>query len=168
MLVAAVAAAPADGQSQGEMGATSRASLLITASVGTQVQIQSAKPRQVQAAERETSDGTIVRDFCLWTNSSTRGYSVTAAGGSESGTFTAADLHGQQAKYRVEWASEGRQGSRFRTLTANASTAFTSTATTPDCSAGSAATATVKIVPEQSGTSLGKHRGSLLLLLAPL
>ena len=94
MLMAGAAASlllaePAMASTQGSFGATSTGSLTINASVPGRVRI-SGLGDVTFASVDPTIDATDAQDVCVWSNTSTRGYSITATGSGAAGAFTLA------------------------------------------------------------------------------
>jgi hypothetical protein len=162
---AGVSAAP----TQGSLGATSTGSITIGATVPNRVQLTG-----LNDVSFTNQDPTIAaakaQNVCVWSNTSTRGYNVTATGSGASNAFTlaAASL---TVPYSVEWAGSSGQSSGTALASGTALTGLTSTGTNPTCSAGPSSTASliVKIgtADLQSMQAATSYTGTLTLVVAP-
>jgi hypothetical protein len=116
------------------MGATSRTSALITVSVAA----------RLDAAPVAAANDGQTNSFCLWTNSATGAYSVTAL---ESG---------------VAWSPSA--DTSLVSLEVGTPVEFTARATAPSCPSGKGI---VTLLPSRERRG-GRQDGSLTVLLAPL
>ena len=165
LLASPATAAP----SQGSFGATSTGSISINASVPGRVRI--SKLSDVTFANADPSvDASNAQNVCVWSNTSTRGYSITATGSGSSSAFALSN--GTDAvPYTVGWAQSSGE-STGSSLTAGAAlTGQTSTATNSDCSAGPAASASLVVTIAsstlQSMAAGVDYTGTLTLVVAP-
>lgn len=163
-------AAPAAASTQGSFGATSTGSLTINASVPGRVRISGLSDVSFTSVD-PTVNATHAQNVCVWSNTSTRGYSITATGSGTGGAFTLASGALPVVPYSVQWASSSGQTSGTSLTAATALTGQTSTATNSDCSAGPAASASL-VVSIGSATLQGMdagvtYNGTLTLLVAP-
>ncbi|MEO5774856.1 MAG: hypothetical protein ABIQ32_12165 [Sphingomicrobium sp.] len=117
------------------MGATSRTSALITVSVTA----------RLEAAPLAAANDSQPNIFCLWTNSATGAYSVTAL---ESG---------------VAWSPSADGG--LVSLEIGAPVEFTAEASAPACPSGKGL---VRLLPAPREERRGQERGPLTIVLAPL
>ncbi len=175
MLMAGAAASlllaePAMASTQGSFGATSTGSLTINASVPGRVRI-SGLGDVTFASVDPTIDATDAQDVCVWSNTSTRGYSITATGSGAAGAFTLASGALPAVPYSVEWAPSSGQTGGAGLTAATPLTGQTSTAINSDCSAGppSSASLVVSIASAtlQSMSSGVTYNGTLTLVVAP-
>ncbi|HYC94600.1 MAG TPA: hypothetical protein VEB39_02755 [Sphingomicrobium sp.] len=163
-------ATPAVASTQGSFGATSTGSLTINASVPGRVRISGLSDVTFTNADPSV-DATSAQNVCVWSNTSTRGYNITATGSGAAGAFTLASGALPPVPYSVAWASSSGQTSGTSLIAASALTGQTSTATNSDCSAGPAASASL-VVSIGSATLQGMdsgvtYNGTLTLLVAP-
>lgn len=163
-------AAPAAASTQGSFGATSTGSLTINASVPGRVRISGLSDVTFTNADPSVN-ATDAQNVCVWSNTSTRGYNITATGSGTAGAFTLASGALPVVPYTVQWASSSGQTSGTSLTAATALTGQTSTATNSDCSAGPSASASL-VVSIGSATLQGMdagvtYNGTLTLLVAP-
>jgi hypothetical protein len=111
------------------------------------------------------------QNVCVWSNTSTRGYTITASGSGTASAFTLASGALTPVPYTVEWASSSGQTSGTSLTTGSTLTGQTSAAVNSDCSAGPAASASlvVSIASStlQSMTAGVTYNGTLTLVVAP-
>lgn len=163
-------AEPAAASTQGSFGATSTGSLTINASVPGRVRISGLSDVTFSSVD-PSLDASDAQNVCVWSNTSTKGYSITATGSGAGGAFTLASGALPVVPYAVEWASSSGQTSGTSLAAATALTAQTSTATNSDCSAGPSASASL-VVSIGSATLQGMsagvtYNGTLTLVVAP-
>lgn len=161
---------PALASTQGSFGATSTGSLTINASVPGRVRISGLSDVTFTNADPSV-DASDAQNVCVWSNTSTRGYNITATGSGAAGAFTLASGALPPVPYAVEWASSSGQTSGTSLTAATALTGQTSTATNSDCSAGPSASASL-VVSIGSATLQGMdagvtYNGTLTLVVAP-
>ena len=170
---ACVAAMLADGAAlaatQGSLGSSSTGSIAIGASVPNRVQISGLT--DVSFANHDPATPALdAQDLCVWSNTATRGYNVTATGSGSGNAFTLAS-GAQSVPYSVEWAGTSGQSSGTGLTSGSALTGLTSSATNATCSTGPGSTASliVKIAtPDlQSMQAATNYTGTLTLLVAP-
>ncbi|MGE5563243.1 MAG: hypothetical protein ACM3ZV_08020 [Bacillota bacterium] len=162
-------AAAASAASQGSLGSTSSGSITIGASVPNRVQLTGLS--DVSFTNQDpTVAAANAQDVCVWSNTSTRGYNVTATGSGTGSAFTLGN-GSLSVPYSVEWAGSSGQSSGTALASGTALTGLTSTATNPTCSAGPASTASliVKIgtTDLQSMQAATSYTGTLTLVVAP-
>ena len=80
---------PALAATQGSFGATSTGSLSIDASVPGRVRISGLSDVSFTNADPSVN-ATDAQDVCVWSNTSTRAYNITATGSGAPGAFTLA------------------------------------------------------------------------------
>ena len=165
LLASPATAAP----SQGSFGATSTGSISINASVPGRVRI--SKLSDVTFANVDPSvDASNAQNVCVWSNTSTRGYSITATGSGSSSAFALSN--GTDAvPYTVGWAQSSGETTGSSLTAGAALTGQTSTATNLDCSAGPAASASLVVTIAsstlQSMAAGVDYTGTLTLVVAP-
>ena len=154
---------------QGSLGSTSTGSISIGASVPNRVQISGLV--DVSFANQDPSTAASnAQNLCVWSNTSTRGYNVTATGSGTANAFTLAN-GALTVPYSVEWAASSGQSSGATLTSGAALTGLTSTATNATCAAGPSSTASliVKISASnlQSMAAATNYTGTLTLVVAP-
>lgn len=163
-------AAPAAASTQGSFGATSTGSLTINASVPGRVRISGLSDVTFSNVDPSV-DATDAQNVCVWSNTSTRGYSITATGSGTGGAFTLASGALPAVPYAVEWALSSGQTSGTSLAAATALTGQTSTAINQDCSAGPSASASLVVsiasATLQSMSAGVTYNGTLTLVVAP-
>jgi hypothetical protein len=110
------------------------------------------------------------QNVCVWSNTSTKGYNVTATGSGAGNAFTLAN-GGQSVGYNIEWANSSGQASGTALTSGAALTGLTSTATAAGCSSGPATTASLIVkIPSanlQTMQAALSYTGTLTLVVAP-
>jgi hypothetical protein len=155
---------------QGSLGATSQGSVLVTATVPARVQITGLTDLNFGTLDPTTAASSS-ENVCVWSNTSTKGYNVTATGdgGGTGNTFKLAS-GANKLDYTVEWAGTSGAVSGQALTTNVAKTGFTSNATAPNCSASTSATMFVKFSTAQMQAAVGSataYTGTLTLVVAP-
>jgi len=168
-LMGVAAHAPAVAATQGTLGSTSTGSISIGASVPNRVQISGLT--DVSFANQDpTVAASNAQNVCVYSNTSTKGYNVTATGSGASSAFTLSN-GAATVPYSVEWAGSSGQSSGTALTSGSALTGLTSTATNPTCSAGPSSTASlvVKITTAslQGMQAATNYTGTLTLVVAP-
>lgn len=165
----ALCAAPGAAATQGSMGSTSTGSLSISASVPGRVQLTGLNDVSFTNQDPSTAASNS-QNVCIWSNTATRGYNVTATGSGASNAFTLAN-GSQTVGYNVQWAGSSGQSSGTSLTSGTALTGLTSTATTAGCTTGPATTASLIVtIPStnlQSMQASLSYTGTLTLLVAP-
>lgn len=159
---------PALAATQGSVGSTSTGSLSISATVPGRVQISGLTDIAFGTVD-PTVAASSAEDVCVWSNTSGKGYSVTANGSGASNAFTLTDGTNTLA-YDVQWADTSGQSSGTALSTGAALGAQVSTATNPTCSAGPAATASLIVnmtAANLQAAVAGAYTGTLTLVVAP-
>lgn len=163
-------AAPAAASTQGTFGATSTGSLTINASVPGRVRISGLSDVTFASVD-PSADAIDAQNVCVWSNTSTRGYSITATGSGAANAFTLSSGALPVVPYTVEWAQTSGQASGTGITASTALTGQTSSAINPDCSAGPAASASLIVSVASSAlqgmTSGVTYNGTLTLVVAP-
>ncbi len=166
----ALLASPVSAATQGSFGATSTGSVNINASVPGRVRISGLS--DVTFSNVDPSAAAVdAQSVCVWSNTSTRGYSVTATGSGTANAFTLTDGASPEVPYTVEWAGTSGQTSGTSLTAGSALTGQTSTAINSDCTAGPAASASLVVSigspTLQSMTAGVTYAGTLTLVVAP-
>lgn len=166
----AVLAEPALASTQGSFGATSTGSVTINASVPGRVRISGLSDVTFSSVDPSV-DASDAQNVCVWSNTSTRGYTITATGSGTANAFTLASGALPEVPYTVQWASSSGQTSGTGLTAGSALTGQTSSATNSDCSAGPAATASLVVSigssTLQSMNAGVTYNGTLTLVVAP-
>jgi hypothetical protein len=166
LLAGPAAAAP----TQGTFGATSTGSVGITASVPGRVRISGLTDISFSSVD-PTLTAKDAQNVCVWSNTSTRGYSITATGSGTANAFTLSSATLADVPYTVEWSSLKDQTAGTGLAAGTKLAGQTSTATNSDCTAGTAKTASliVAMAPAtlDTMTAGASYTGSLTLLVAP-
>ena len=105
-----VLAEPALASTQGSFGATSTGSLSINASVPGRVRISGLSDVTFSNVDPSVN-ATDAQNVCVWSNTSTRGYSITATGSGAANAFTLSSGALPVVPYTVEWAQTTGQAS---------------------------------------------------------
>jgi len=168
-LLALVTGSAANAATQGSLGTTSTGSVAVSVSVPNRVQISGLT--DVAFTNQDPSvAASKAENVCVWSNTSTRGYNVTANGSGTGGAFTLANAS-LSVPYSVEWAGSSGAASGSALTSGTALTGLTSTATNATCSSGPASTASliVKIAASdlQSMQASTSYTGTLTLVVAP-
>ena len=162
---ALVAAPPAFSSTQGTLGATSTGSVSITASVANRAQITGLTDISFSAVDPASA-----QSDCVWSNTATKGYSITATGSGTSGAFTLAN-GSLTVPYSVQWAASTGQTSGSALTAGTALGGLTTTAANPTCSTGAATTSSLIVsisAPNLQGMEAGvSYTGTLTLLVTP-
>ena len=173
-VAAALACAVTAGQAsaaptQGTLGATSTGIINISASVPNRARITGLVDVAFTNQDPNTAASSN-QDVCVWSNTATKGYTITATGSGSGNIFTLSNGSGT-VPYSVEWAGSSGQTSGTALAAGTASASLTSTAVDPTCSSAPAASASliVKMVPADLGTmSAGSnYTGTLTLVVTP-
>ena len=160
----------AQASTQGSFGATSSGSVNINASVPARVRISGLTDVDLTNSD-PSADASVAQDICIWSNTATRGYRVTATGSGAANAFTLSNGALPVVPYSVEWAGTSGQTIGTALATGSPLTGLTSAATTSNCSAGPASSASliVKIgTPDlQVMPATTNFTGTLTLVVAP-
>lgn len=158
-------------QTQGTLGETSSGTVTIQASVPPRVQISKLTDIDLTGSD-PSAEAVDAQNVCVWSNTATRGYRITAMGSGASNAFTLG--HGTLPEiipYTVEWAGTTGQTSGTALTTGQTLTGLTSSATLADCSSGPADSASLIVrigAPDlQTMTATEIYNGTLTLLVAP-
>lgn len=166
----ALLAEPALASTQGSFGATSTGSVTINASVPGRVRISGLSDVTFSSVDPSVN-ASDAQNVCVWSNTSTRGYTITATGSGAANAFTLASGALPAVPYTVQWASSSGQSSGTSLTAGSALTGQTSSATNSDCSAGPAASASLVVSigssTLQSMNAGVTYNGTLTLVVAP-
>ena len=161
---------PAAASTQGTFGSTSTGSVTINASVPGRVRISGLSDVTLSNVDPSVTASN-AQNVCVWSNTSTRGYSITATGSGAANAFTLSSGALPVVPYTVEWAQTSGQASGTGITASTALTGQTSSAINPDCSAGPAASASLIVSVASSAlqgmTSGVTYNGTLTLVVAP-
>lgn len=162
-------AVEASAASQGSLGATSTGSVDISASVANRARITGLTDVAFTNQDPATPASS-AQDVCVWSNTTTGAYTITATGSGAASAFTLSNGT-TTVPYSVQWASSSGQTSGTALTTGTASASLTSAATNQNCASGPAASAS--LVVGISTTDLGtmsagsSYTGTLTLLVTP-
>lgn len=161
---------PALASTQGTFGSTSTGSVTINASVPGRVRISGLSDVTFSSVDPSVLASN-AQNVCVWSNTSTRRYSITATGSGTGSALTLSSGALPAVPYTVEWAQTSGQTSGSSLAASTALTSQTSSATNSDCSAGptSSASLVVSIASStlQSMTAGVTYNGTLTLVVAP-
>jgi hypothetical protein len=169
LAAAVLAHGTAMAATQGSLGSTSTGSVSIGASVPNRVQLSGLT--DVSFTNQDpASAASNAQNVCVWSNTSTKGYNVTASGSGAGSAFTLAN-GALTVPYSVEWAGSSGQSAGTALASGSALTGLTSTATNATCSAGASSSASliVKISSAnlQTMQAATTYTGTLTLVVAP-
>ncbi len=169
LLGAALFGSAASAATQGSLGATSTGSIAISLSVAGRVQITGLGDVSFVAVSPDAA-ATSAQNVCVWSNTATRGYSVTASG---SGAGNAFELSGpaNTTPYAVAWSDAAGQTAGTPLGAGAALSGLRSSATSPDCGNGGAASSSLIVTVEPAALQAAQpdttYTGALNLLVAP-
>lgn len=168
-LIAVTAAAAAEAATQGNLGSTSTGSVSISASVPTRVRISGLNDVALTNADPSV-DASNAQNVCVWSNTSTRGYNITATGSGAGSAFTLASAS-LTVPYSVEWSASSGQSAGTALAPGAVLTGLTSNATNANCASGPSASASlivrVAAADLQSMQAATSYTGTLTLVVAP-
>jgi hypothetical protein len=170
LAAAMLVAEPALASTQGSFGATSTGSVNINASVPGRVRISGLSDINFSNAD-PSANASNAQNVCVWSNTSTKGYTITATGSGAANAFTLTSGALAPVPYTVEWAGSSGQTSGTSLTAGSTLTGQTSSATNQDCSAGPASSASLVVSIGSSNlqamTAGVTYNGTLTLLVAP-
>lgn len=162
--------APALSATQGSLGATSTGSVTITATVPNRAQLTALSDISFTNADPSTN-ATSSQNLCAWSNTATKGYSITATGSGTGGAFTLASGALTPIPYSVQWNQSSGQSSGTSLVAATALGSLVSTATKPTCNSGPSTTSslivTIGASDLQDMVAATSYTGTLTLLMTP-
>ena len=159
----------AQAATQGTLGATSTGSVTITASVPNRARITGLSDVAFTSQDPNTA-ALNAQNVCVWSNTATKGYTVTATGNGTANAFTLVNST-LTVPYSVQWNAASGQTSGTALTTGTASAGLVSTATQQTCA--SAPTTTSSLIVGISTTALGTmqaattYTGVLTLVVTP-
>lgn len=168
-LAAATGGTPTVAATQGSLGATSTGTVSISASVPSRARISGLSDVAFTNQDPAVAASN-AQNVCVWTNTATKAYTITASGSGTSGAFTLSDGSGT-VPYSVAWAPSINQTSGATLTAGTASGSLTSTATHQTCA--SAPSASASLIVGISSADLGtmsagsSYLGTLTLLVTP-
>jgi len=170
LLASMAVAEPALASTQGSFGSTSTGSVTINASVPGRVRISGLSDVTFSNVD-PSAPASNAQNVCVWSNTSTRGYTITATGSGSANAFTLSSGALPAVPYTVEWAPSSGQTSGSSLTAGSVLSGQTSSATNSDCSAGPSASASL-VVSMSSSTLQGMtagvtYNGTLTLVVAP-
>lgn len=159
----------AHAATQGSLGATSTGSVSISASIPNRVRISGLSDVAFTNVDPSV-DASNAQNVCVWSNTATKGYRLTATGSGAANAFSLANA-GLTVPYSVEWSTSSGQTSGTALTSGSALTGLTSVATNSNCASGpsSSASLVVKILSAdlQGMSAAASYTGTLTLLVAP-
>lgn len=170
MSIAAMAS-PAHAATQGTLGATSTGTVNISASVPARAQITGLSDVAF-TGQNPASAASNAQDVCVWTNTASKQYRVTATGDGTASAFTVGSGALAPVPYSVQWSgSVGQASGTALTTTAISTVIFGSTAANPTCTTGGeTASLIVGIASSDLMTmqAAATYAGVLTLLITPV
>ena len=168
-LFAALANSASLAATPGSLGSSSTGSVSINASVPNRIQLTGltdvAFTNQDPAVAASNA-----QNVCVWTNTNTKGYYVTATGSGSGSAFTL-NNGATTVPYSVQWAGSSGQASGTALTASTALHGLTSTATNPTCSSGPASSASLVVsissADLQAMQAATTYTGTLTLVVAP-
>jgi hypothetical protein len=163
--------AAAVAATQGTPGATSTGTINVSASVASRVRISNLSDVSFSGVD-VTSDVSNAQNVCVWSNTATKAYNITATGSGTSNAFTLDGGGGTSPMpYSVQWNQSSGQTSGTALTKGVALTGQVSTATNQNCANGpsSSASLIVSILAADlaSAVSSTTYSGVLTLVVAP-
>lgn len=165
----AVASGNALAATDGTLGATSEGTVLISASVPSRARLTGLTDIAFTNQD-PTSAASAAQNVCVWSNTATKAYTITATGSGTANAFTLGN-GALTVPYTVEWNGSSGQTSGTALATGTASASLISTATHQTCTAGPSSSAS--LIVGMSTTDLQSmeaglnYTGSLTLLVTP-
>ena len=166
---AALAGGTAHAGTQGTLGATSTGTVAISASVPNRARITGLVDVAFLTQDPNTAASS-AQNVCLWSNTATKGYTITASGSGATSAFTLANGT-LTVPYSVQWSASSGATTGTALTTATASAGLVSTATQQTCATGvtSSASLIVNIGTSDLGSMQAQttYTGTLTLLVTP-
>ncbi len=158
---------PAQAATQGSIGATSTGTVAITATVPNRALITSLSDVSFTNADPSVA-ATNSQGPCVWSNTSTRNYKVTATGSGAAGAFTIAS-GAATIPYSVDWDDAAGSTSLTSLTAGSASATQTSNATNISCGGSGNSTLKVSIAASdlQNMVATNSYTGTLTLVVQP-
>lgn len=169
MCAAAMVQTSAFAASDGSLGTTSTGSLSISASVPNRVQLSGLN--DVSLLNQDPATAALdAQNVCVWSNTSTKGYNVTATGSGSGNAFTLAN-GASSVPYSVEWSGNSGQTSGTPLTAGTALGGLVSTATSATCASGPSSTSSLIVrissASLQTMQAATTYTGTLTLVVAP-
>ena len=168
-LLAAGTSGPALAATDGTLGSTSTGSVSISASVPSRVRISGLSDVAFTNVDPSVAAAS-AQNVCVWSNTATRGYNITATGSGAANAFTLANA-ALTVPYAIEWSDSSGATSGTALSSGTALTGLASTAANATCSAGPATTASLIVrigAPDlQNMQATTNYTGTLTLVVAP-
>jgi len=160
-------AMPAQAATQGSIGATSTGTVSITATVPNRALITSLADVSFTNADPSVAASNS-QGPCVWSNTSTRNYKVTATGSGTAGAFTI-NSGASIIPYSVGWANSAGSSSPTALTAGTASASLASNATNITCSGAGNSTLQVTIGASdlQNMIATNSYTGTLTLVVQP-
>ena len=159
----------AHAATQGTLGTTSTGSIEISASVANRARITGLSDVAFVNQDPATAAAS-AQNVCVWSNTSTSAYTITASGSGAGSAFTLAN-GASTVPYSVEWNAASGQTSGTALAAGTASGSLLSTATHQTCTSGpsSSASLIVRIAAADLATmpAATSYTGTLTLLVTP-
>lgn len=164
-----IQAGTAQAATQGEIGAHSIGSIGIVVSVANRTQITGLRDLSLISVDPGTP-ASRSESLCIWSNTPTRAYSVTASGSGPADSFAVAN-GAATTPYSVAWANSGDQSSGTLLTSGIAYAGQNTSAEQPACISGPASTASLILsfasADLQAMQPEVSYTGSLNLLVTP-
>jgi hypothetical protein len=164
-----VAPSAAMAATQGSLGATSTGSVSITASVPNRARLTGLSDVAFTNVDPATA-ATNAQNVCVWSNTATKAYTITASGSGTGSAFTLAN-GALTVPYSVQWNASSGATSGTALAAGTASASLVSAATSQNCASGvsSSASLVVGIASSDLETMDGtvSYAGILTLLVTP-
>lgn len=169
LLASGISAMPASAATQGSLGTTSTGTITITASVPNRARITGLSDVNFLNQDPATAASS-AQNVCVWSNTATKAYTITATGSGSSNAFTLTNGTGT-VPYSVEWNSTSGQTSGTALSAGTATSSLTSTATNQNCASGPSASASLVVGLSTANLSTmnagSNYTGTLTLLVTP-
>lgn len=168
-LLGVINTGPALAAAQGTLGATSTGSVSITASVPNRARISGLSDVAFTNQDPATAASN-AQNVCVWSNTATKAYTVTASGSGSANAFTLTN-GSTTVPYSVAWSSSINQTTGTALASGTASPSLISTATNQICASGPSASASLIVgisTADLDTMSAGSnYLGTLTLLITP-
>lgn len=169
LVMGALAQGSANAATQGTLSSTSTGSVTINASVPNRIELTGLT--DVSFLNQDPSvAASNAQNVCVWSNTSTKGYNVTATGSGAANAFTLAS-GALTVPYTVQWAGTSSQTSGSALASGTALHGLTSAATNPTCATGPTSSASlivgISAANLQAMAAATTYTGTLTLVVAP-
>jgi hypothetical protein len=169
VLAGGMIAGQASAATQGTLGANSTGTISISASVPNRARITGL----TDVAFTNQDPGTAAsnaQNVCVWSNTATKGYTITAMGSGTASAFTLSNGT-TNVPYSVAWAASKDQTSGTALTAGTATSSLTSSATSQDCASGPTTSASLIVGLSTAALSTmsagSSYTGTLTLLVTP-